>query len=174
VEDTPIALFYYAFHDQQEQATAKVIGAILKQLAVRGEVLEGGRKEFRKGKKQVGGRGLRLPDIVQELKHALATAPSSVPNRQVRPSSGNDGTDYSSQSIVLGVLGRTTPGNVRTGRTTGDYSPSAWTSCTSQAEIIHLQTSYFHIMRHHSCSPRRSPAVPHRPRPSSPFPGHPQ
>ena len=84
MEDTPIALFYYAFPDQQEQATAKVIGAILKQLAVRGEVLEGGQREFRKAKKQVGGRGLRLPDIVQELKHALATTPRLYRHRCFR------------------------------------------------------------------------------------------
>jgi len=75
VEDTPIALFYNKFRHQPEHSTANVIGAILKQLVVRGAVLEGLQKEFRKAKKQVGGRGLRLPDIVQVLKHALATTP---------------------------------------------------------------------------------------------------
>jgi len=48
------------------------------------------------------------------------------------------------------------PGKVRTGWNIGDYSPSAWTSCTSQAEIIHLQANSFHIMGHHSCSHRPS------------------
>jgi len=49
----------------------------------------------------------------------------SVPNRPVRPSSSEDGMDYGSESVFLGVLGRTTPGKVRTGRSIGDYSPSA-------------------------------------------------
>jgi len=43
----------------------------------------------------------------------------------------------------VGVLGRTTLGNVRTARTIEDHSPSDWTSGTSQVEIIHLQTDSF-------------------------------
>jgi len=50
---------------------------------------------------------------------------ASVPNSPVNPSSGEDGTDYGLSSAFLGVLGRTTPGKVRTGRTIGDYGPSA-------------------------------------------------
>ena len=70
------------------------------------------------------------------------------------------------------MLGRTTPGKVRTGRTIEDYSPSTWTSYTRQAEIIHLQTNSFHIMKHHSRSPppstpalnwNASPCRAHRP-----------
>ena len=59
---------------------------------------------------------------------------ASVPNSPVNPSSGEDGTDYGLSPAFLGVLGRTTAGKVRTGRTIGDYGPSAWASCTSQAE----------------------------------------
>ena len=70
-----IAMFYCDFRDQQEQTTANIMGAILKQLVVRDEVLEDVRKEFQKAKKEVGGRGLRLPDMVQMLKHALAKLP---------------------------------------------------------------------------------------------------
>jgi len=55
-----------------------------------------------------------------------------------------------------GLLGRTTPGKVKTGRTIGDYSPSARTSGTSQADTIHLQTDPFHIIRHHSFRPQQS------------------
>ena len=51
------------------------MGAILKQLIARGEVLEHVQKAFQKAKKEVGGRGLRLPDIVQSLKQAVATLP---------------------------------------------------------------------------------------------------
>ena len=50
MEDTPIALFYNKFRHQPEHSTANVIGAILKQLVVRGAVLEGVQKEFRKAK----------------------------------------------------------------------------------------------------------------------------
>jgi len=79
-------------------------------------------------------------------------------------------TNYASWSFFLGVLGQTTPGNVRTGRTIGDYSPSAWTSCTSQVDIIHLKTDSFDVMRHHSCLPQHYPAAPHHPRQSSTAP----
>jgi len=72
-EDIAIAMFYCDFRDQQEQTTINIIGAILKQLVVRGEVLEQVQKAFQKAKKEVGGRGLRLPDIVQMLKQAVAT-----------------------------------------------------------------------------------------------------
>ena len=51
------------------------MGAILKQLVVRDGVLEGVQSAFKKAKKDVGGRGLRLPDIVQMLKQAITTLP---------------------------------------------------------------------------------------------------
>ena len=68
-------MFYYDFRDQQEQTTTNIMGAILQQLAVRGEVLEHVRKGFRKAKTEVGGRGLRLPDMVQMLKQAVVILP---------------------------------------------------------------------------------------------------
>jgi len=85
---------------------------------------------------------------------------TSVPSSPVCPSSGEDGTDYGSKSVFSGVIGRTV----------GDYSPSAWTTCTNQAEIIHLQTNSFHIIRHHSFSPLPSPAVLSGPPPSLSLP----
>ena len=72
-EDIAIAMFYCDFRDQQEQTATNIMGAILRQLVVRGEVPEDVRKAFKKAKKKVGGRGLRLPDMMQMLKHALAT-----------------------------------------------------------------------------------------------------
>jgi len=39
-EDIAIAMFYCYFRDQQKQTTTNIMGAILKQLLVRGEVLE--------------------------------------------------------------------------------------------------------------------------------------
>ena len=74
-EDIAIAMFYCDFHNQQKQTTANIIGAILKQLLVRGGVLEDVRSAFRKEKAEVGGRGLRLPDMVRMLKQAIAALP---------------------------------------------------------------------------------------------------
>jgi len=69
-----IAMFYCDFRDQEKQTTTNIIGAILKQLLVRVKVLEDVKKAFQKAK-EVGGRSLRLPDIVPMLKQALATLP---------------------------------------------------------------------------------------------------
>ena len=74
-KEIAIAMFYCDFRDQQEQTTANIIGAILKQLLVRGEVLEHVKSAFQKAKNEVGGRGLRLPDTVQMLKQAVAILP---------------------------------------------------------------------------------------------------
>jgi len=72
-EGIAIAMFYCDFRDQREQTTTNIVGAILKQLVVRGEVLEHVQEAFQKAKKEVGGRGLRLPDMVEMLKQAVAT-----------------------------------------------------------------------------------------------------
>ena len=74
-EGIAIAMFYCDFRDQHEQTTTNIVGAILKQLVVRGEVLEHVQKAFQKAKKEVGGRGLRLPDMVQMLKQAVTALP---------------------------------------------------------------------------------------------------
>ena len=74
-EDIAIAMFYCDFRDQQQQTTTNIMGAILKQLVVRGKVLENVRTAFQKAKTEVGGRGLRLPDMVQMLKQAVAALP---------------------------------------------------------------------------------------------------
>ena len=74
-EENAIAMFYCDFRDQHDQTATNIIGAILKQLVVRGEVLEHVRKAFQKAKMEVGGRGLRLADMVQMLRQALARLP---------------------------------------------------------------------------------------------------
>ena len=74
-EEIAIAMFYCDFRDQREQTTTNIVGAILKQLVVRGEVLEQVQEAFQKAKKEVGGRGLRLPDMVQMLKQVVAILP---------------------------------------------------------------------------------------------------
>jgi len=68
-------MFYCDFRDQREQTTTNIIGAILKQLVVRGQVLEHVQKAFQKAQNEVGGRGLRLSDMVQMLKQAIAALP---------------------------------------------------------------------------------------------------
>ena len=51
------------------------MGAILKQLVAREEVLGHLQAAFQKAKRELNGRGLRLPDMVQKLKQAIATLP---------------------------------------------------------------------------------------------------
>jgi len=68
-------MFYCDFRDQQEQTATNIVGAILKQLVVRGQVLEHVQGAFQKAQNEVGGRGLRLSDMVQMLKQAIAALP---------------------------------------------------------------------------------------------------
>ena len=56
---------------QQGQSTTSMLGAILKQLVSRGEIPEHIWKAFQKAKKEFGGRGLRLPDIVEIMKKVI-------------------------------------------------------------------------------------------------------
>jgi len=74
-EDIAIAAFYCDFRGQQEQTATDIMGAILKQLVAREEVLGHVQAAFQRAKKEVDGRGLRLPDMVQMLKRAIATLP---------------------------------------------------------------------------------------------------
>ena len=52
-EEDTIAMFYCDFRDQQRQTATSIIGAILKQLLLRGGVLEDGQSAFQKAKKEV-------------------------------------------------------------------------------------------------------------------------
>jgi len=74
-EGHAIAELYCDFRDQQEQTATNIMGAILKQLLVRREVPGRVQSAFRKAKKERGGQGLRLQDIVQMLKQAVTTLP---------------------------------------------------------------------------------------------------
>ena len=74
-EGVAIAMFYCDFRDQQEQTVTNIVGAIFKQLVVRSRVFEHVRKAFQRAKGEVGGRALRLPDMVQMLKQVVATLP---------------------------------------------------------------------------------------------------
>ena len=72
-EGIAVAAFYCDFRNQQEQTTASIIGAVLKQMAAREEVLGHVKVVFQKAKRELGGRGLRLPDMVRMLKQAITT-----------------------------------------------------------------------------------------------------
>ena len=73
--DIAVAGFYCDFRNQDEQTAVNILGAILKQLVARDDMLEHVRMAFRKAKKELGGRDLRLPDMVQMVKRAVATLP---------------------------------------------------------------------------------------------------
>ena len=64
---------YCGFLSQQEQSTINMLGAILKQLASRGDIPEHIREAFRKAKAEFGGRGLRLPDMLEILKKTITS-----------------------------------------------------------------------------------------------------
>src|SRR5437588_2336477 len=74
-ETIAVAGFYCDYRDQHDQTITNVMGAILKQLVVRAEVLEHVKTAFNKAKMKVGGRGLRLPDMVAMLKQAVTILP---------------------------------------------------------------------------------------------------
>ena len=74
-EDIAVACLYCDFLTQQEQTITNMMGAILKQLVGRGGIPENVREAFREGKKEIGGRGLRLADVMRMLGIAIASLP---------------------------------------------------------------------------------------------------
>ena len=72
-EDIIVACLYYDSLAQQEQTITNMMGAILKQLVGGGDIPRNVREAFRKGKKEIGGRGLRQADLKQMLGIAIAS-----------------------------------------------------------------------------------------------------
>ena len=70
-----VAAFYYDFVSQQEQTMNNIVGAILKQLVGRGGITKDLREAFQKAKKEVGGRGPRLADLMGMLRTTIASLP---------------------------------------------------------------------------------------------------
>ena len=64
---------YCDFHAQQEQSAANILGAMLKQLATRGGISKLTREAFKKAKKEFGGRGLQLPDMLNIVKKTITS-----------------------------------------------------------------------------------------------------
>jgi len=74
-ENIAVAAFYCDFLSQQEQTINNIVGAILKQLVGRGGIAKDLREAFQKAKKEVGGRGPRLGDLIGMLKATIASLP---------------------------------------------------------------------------------------------------
>ena len=71
-EDIAVAWLYCDFQTQQEQTTANMMGAILRQLVGRGEIPNDIRGAFQEAKK-VGGRRPLLADLIRMLKITIAS-----------------------------------------------------------------------------------------------------
>ena len=70
-----VAGLYCDYLNQQDQTTTNVIGAILKQLVGRGDIPDYVREAFQVAKRNFGGRGPELPDLMRMLKIAIASLP---------------------------------------------------------------------------------------------------
>ena len=74
-ENIAVAAFYCDFLSQQEQTINNIVGAILKQLVGRGGITGDLREAFQKAKKEVGGRGPQLADLMRMLRITIASLP---------------------------------------------------------------------------------------------------
>jgi len=70
---TAVVGLYCDFLAQQEQSTTNVLGAILKRLVGRGGIPDHIREAYQKAEEGFGGRGLRLPNMVEILKQTVAS-----------------------------------------------------------------------------------------------------
>ena len=77
-ENIAVAGLYCDFLSHQEQTIPNIIGAILKQLAGRGDIPDCVREAFQKAKEEFGGRGPRLADQMDMLRIAIASLPQVV------------------------------------------------------------------------------------------------
>ena len=74
-ENIAVAGLYCDFLSQQEQTTTNIMGAILKQLVVREGIPNYLREAFEEGKKELGGRRLRLAELMGMLRTTIASLP---------------------------------------------------------------------------------------------------
>ena len=74
-ENITVACLYYDFLSQQEQTIANMMGAVMKQLVGGGDLPENVREAFQEGKKEIGGRELRLADLTRMLRIVIASLP---------------------------------------------------------------------------------------------------
>ena len=74
-ENIMVACLYYDSVAQQEQTITNMMGAILKQLVGGRDIPKNVRKAFQEGKKEIGGRGLRVADLTRMLRIVIASLP---------------------------------------------------------------------------------------------------
>ena len=73
-QNIPVVCFYCDFQSQKMQTPENVLGALIKQIVCGLEVVPTEiAAAFQKAKKQVGGRGLRIPEALELLKAAVAS-----------------------------------------------------------------------------------------------------
>jgi len=77
-ENIAVAGLYYDFLSHQEQTIPNIIGAILKQLAGRGDIPDCVREGFQKAKEEFGGRGPRLAEMMGMLGVVIASLPQVI------------------------------------------------------------------------------------------------
>ena len=71
--DIAVTGFYCDFLVHEEQTIVNMMGAILKQLVGRGDIPQDVREAFQKGKREFGGRGPLLADLMQMLRTIIAS-----------------------------------------------------------------------------------------------------
>ena len=72
-EDVAFVGLYYDFLAQLEQTITNVMGSILKPLVGREDIPKEIHEAFQEGKKEFGGRGLRLADLITMLRTTIAS-----------------------------------------------------------------------------------------------------
>ena len=73
--DIAVTGLYCDFLAHQEQTIVNMMGAILKQLVARGDIPQDVCEAFQKGKREFGGRGPLLPELMRMLRTVIASLP---------------------------------------------------------------------------------------------------
>ena len=76
-EDTAVMCFYFDFATRKEQSATSMLGSLLKQAVIGMErIPEEISRAFQEHKNTIGGRALRLPDIVKMLQAIMSSQPT--------------------------------------------------------------------------------------------------
>ena len=78
-QKTAVACFYVDFAAREEQSPTNILGSLLKQIVGGLEKIPDGiRETFQDYKKVIGGRGLRVPEIVEMLQTVTSLQPTYI------------------------------------------------------------------------------------------------
>ena len=78
-QNTAVACFYVDFAAREEQSPANILGSLLKQIVGGLEKIPDEiRETFQNYKKVIGGRGLRVPEIVEMLQTVTSLQPTYI------------------------------------------------------------------------------------------------